>query len=473
MADYQTMLRQLPAVDRLLNEPATIHGTSGLPRRIVKEAVQEIIDNYRLFITEHQNEADKLASLDLSVNRLAERAANLAKKKAFSGFKPVINATGVVIHTNLGRAPLPHAAASAMEAAALNFNNLELNLDTGKRGSRQDHLEELICELTGAEAAAVFNNNAAAVFIVLNTLAKDGEVVVSRGELVEIGGSFRIPDIMAASGAALVEVGTTNKTYLKDYERVLNEQTRALLKVHTSNFQMVGFTAAASTGELAKLAHERGLPLIEDLGSGVLLDTAKYGLPLEPQVKESLLAGVDLVTFSGDKMLGGPQAGLVVGRKALIEKIKANQLARVIRVDKLSIAALLATLKLYYDEKRALSEIPVWRMLTFSKGYLGERAQSLKQKLAPVFGAENITLLPGISRVGGGAMPNAELPTMLVEIRVDSCRITAASLAARARQAEVPVIMRLKQQNLILDPRTIFAEQDDQLVESLQKAYNC
>ena len=472
VADYQIMLRELPAVDRLLNEPAVAETMQDLPRRIVLQAVQETIDSYRKLINANRADQQLLTGLNISPAGLASEAVALAFKKARPNIGPVINASGVVIHTNLGRSPLAPAAVDALADLAANFNNLELNLDTGKRGSRQDHLEEIICDLTGAEAAAVFNNNAAAVFLVLNTLTSGLEVIVSRGELVEIGGSFRIPEIMASSGARMIEVGTTNKTYRRDYEKVINDRSAALLKVHTSNYQMVGFTAAVNAAELAELAHDRGLIMIEDLGSGVLIETSKYGLPAEPRVQDSIEAGADLVTFSGDKMLGGPQAGIVVGRKELVGKIKANQMARVVRVDKFTVAALEATLRLYYEEETALREIPVWRMLTANLKYLQQRAEKLAQRIGNIFGTGNVSIIPGISRVGGGAMPNAELPTALVAVRLNRGQITPDQLAERLRRGTPPVILRLQQDSLLFDPRTIFEEQEDALVEALQKALN-
>ena len=471
MTDYKVLLRSLPAVDRLLEEPRLKEALENFPRQVVLKAVQETIEKFRVLINEHRNDESKLKSLDLSPAVLAGQTAARVFEKDLFGFGPLINATGVVIHTNLGRVPLAAAAQKALEGAALNYNNLELSLKTGKRGSRQDHLEKTICELTGAEAAVVFNNNAAAVFVTLNALAGGREVVVSRGELVEIGGSFRIPAIMAASGATLVEVGTTNKTYRHDYENAVGEHSAALLKVHTSNYQMIGFTASVSTAELAGLARERGLILIEDLGSGVLLDPTKYGLPFEPRVQDSLRSGADVVTFSGDKMLGGPQAGIVAGRRELVKIIKSSQLARTVRIDKFSVAALLATLKLYYDEETALQQIPVWRMLTADRSYLQQRAFELKQKIEPFCGAENVTVQPGISRVGGGAMPNAELPTALVVISFAGSGLSAEQVAEKARQAKPALIMRRQHDSLLLDPRTIFEEQDDLLADSLHKAY--
>ncbi len=469
MTDFQALLRELPAVDRLLREPLLDDLATRLPRRVILQAVQETINLYRSSINEHKSDPLKLDQLNLSPLSMAMEAASLAEKRAGSSLKPLINATGIVIHTNLGRAPLAGSAVEALSAVAANYNNLELSLDDGKRGSRQEHLEALLCELSGAEAAITLNNNAAAVFLALKALTDGREVVVSRGQLVEIGGSFRIPEIMAASGAHLVEVGTTNKTYLRDYENALTENSAAFLKVHSSNYHMVGFTAEVNVADLAALAHKHNLLVIEDLGSGVLLDLEKYGLPAEPRVQDSIAAGVDLVTFSGDKMLGGPQAGIIVGRKELVARIRTNQLARALRVDKFTISALEATLRLYLDEERAISEIPVWRMLTVDNEALRKRAQNIANRFEETFGADAISIMQGISKVGGGALPTAELPTFLVGIKLQEG--SPEALVEKLRAGDPPVILRLQQDTLLFDPRTIFVEQEDSLIEAIRTAY--
>ncbi len=469
MTDDQSRLRELPAVDRLLQEPALEHVLQRMPRSIVLQAVRETITRYRnLLLSQHCGE-ESTYKVDLSPDILAGEAASLAEKRAGSNLKPVINATGVVIHTNLGRAPLARAATEALTAVASGYSNLELSLDSGKRGSRQDHLEALLCLLTGAEAALVVNNNAAAVFLALYATTRDREVVVSRGQLVEIGGSFRIPEIMAAGGARLVEVGTTNKTYLRDYEAVINDNTAALLKVHTSNYHMIGFTAEVQTAELASLAHRHNLILIEDLGSGVLIDLEKFSLPAEPLVQESIAAGADLVTFSGDKMLGGPQAGIIAGRKDLVAAIRANQLARTVRVDKFTIAALEATLRLYFDEAEARDQIPVWRMISLAKEKISERAQRLIERLAPHFGKAQVGMSEGVSRVGGGALPMAELPTCLVHVHLERWGLSSEKILEKLRRGDPPVIVRLQHDTLFLDLRTVFEEQDEALAGALIK----
>ncbi len=472
MSNYQSLLRELPAVDRLLREPLLDDLIKQLPRRVVLQAAQDTIASYRQKINSYaDNDQDIQEKFDLSPATLAMEAAALAERNAGSNLKALINATGIIIHTNLGRAPLPGAAVKALSSIAANYNNLEYSLQSGTRGSRHEHLENLICELTGTEAAIVLNNNAGAVFLALNAVASGREVVVSRGQLVEIGGSFRIPDIMAASGAALVEVGTTNKTYLRDYEAAVNENTAAFLKVHASNYQMVGFTAEVNTEDLADLAYRQGLLLIEDLGSGVILDLEKYGLPFEPRVQDSVAAGADLVTFSGDKMLGGPQAGIIVGRKDLISSIRTNQLARTLRVDKFIIAALEATLRLYLDEEKAIKEIPVWRMLTADAEYLKQRASKLAEGLRDIFGIDTVSVVKGVSRVGGGALPAAELPTYLVAVKLHEEDVYPTELVERLRHTDPPVILRLQHDTLLFDPRTVFEDQEDTLVNMVKKAY--
>ncbi len=471
MADKQNLLRQLPAVDRLLHEPAIAEALETLPRRLVLQAIQDTLSSLRLQITGPDPDQELPGIVDISPGRLAEKVVRTATDKAALNIRPLINATGIVIHTNLGRAPLSVAAVEAMMAVAGNYNNLEFDLTSGRRGSRQDHLEEIICDLTGAESALVLNNNAAAVFLALNTVASGRSVVVSRGQLVEIGGSFRIPEIMSLSGAHLSEVGTTNKTYLRDYESAVGEDSAAFLKVHTSNYHMVGFTAEVNTADLANLAHRHSLVMIEDLGSGVLLDLEKYGLPAEPRVQDSIYAGVDLVTFSGDKMLGGPQAGIVVGRADLVKKMRTNQLARSLRVDKFTVAALEATLRLYYDEELAISEIPVWRMVTAESSYLLGRAESIASRFAGIFGPDSISVIDGISKVGGGALPAAELRTSLVSVRLKLGYGSPDTFAEELRYGNPPVILRLQQDSLLFDPRTIFEHEEDQLVAAVEKVY--
>lgn len=468
MADLHPYLRELPAVDRLLKEPVIGELLEQLPRRLVLAAVQETLQGYRQKICTARGSGQFGADLDLSPARLAQEAAALAQSQVLPRLRPVINATGIVLHTNLGRAPLAAAAAEAAAGIMERYCNLEIDLEEGVRGSRQAHLEWLLCDLTGAEAAVVVNNNAAAVFLLLNSCASGKEVIVSRGQLVEIGGSFRLPEVMAASGARLVEVGTTNKTYRRDYEAAITGDTAALLKVHTSNYHLVGFTASVDAAEMADLAHAHNLLAVEDLGSGVLLDITRYGLPPEPRVQESIAAGMDLVTFSGDKLLGGPQAGIIVGRRELIEKIRSNQLARVLRVDKLTVAALEATLRLYLDEEKAVREIPIWRVLTTPLSRLQGRAETLAARLRDHLGEADVELLKGNSRIGGGALPTAEPPTVLISLRVP--RVDPSVLAGRLRCGNPPVIVRLQQERLLIDLRAVEPDQDKPLLKALAGA---
>ena len=470
MTGLHSFLRELPAVDRLLQEPVLAELAGRMPRRLVLTAAQETLQAYRQKIICDHDKAGSLAAggLDLSPAALAREAAALARCRARPGLRPVINATGVVLHTNLGRAPLAAAAVEAVTGVMEQYCNLEIDLEDGERGSRQVHLEGLLCDLSGAEAAVVVNNNAAAVFLALNSCAAGKEVIVSRGELVEIGGSFRLPEVMAASGVRLVEVGTTNKTYRRDYEAAIKESTAALMKVHTSNYHLVGFTASVSAADLVALARARNLLALEDLGSGLLFDPARYGLPPEPRVQDSIAAGMDLVTFSGDKLLGGPQAGIIVGRRELVEKIRTNQLARVMRVGKLTVAALEATLRLSLDEEKAVEAIPAWRALTAPLTRLRERAEALAGPLKESFGEEGVGLWEGSSRVGGGALPTAELPTVLISLQAP--RLESTGLAERLRSGEPPVLARLQQESLLFDLRTVYPEQDALLLQAILDA---
>ena len=454
----QNELRKLPSVDKLLQSDklatlADIHG-----RQLVVSAIRAELDAARQQITVGQT-APADASLVQAVT--ARLWADIRPT-----LQPVINATGVIIHTNLGRALLSQRAQAAMQQVAPAYSNLEYDLESGVRGSRYVHAAELLCRLTGAEAAVVVNNNAGAVISTLTALAKNREVIISRGQLVEIGGGFRIPDIMAHSGARLIEVGTTNRTYVHDYERAIDpEQTGLLLTVHHSNYQITGFTTQPTLSELVDLARYHSLPLMEDLGSGTLLDTTPFGLTHEPTIQESLAVGVDIVTASGDKLLGGPQAGLILGRAELIERLKKHPLIRALRVDKTTLAALQATLLAYLEDK-ALDEIPVWRMISVDVRQLTRRTQKWRTALQqdPKLPDIPLQVVDTVSTVGGGSLPGQTLPTKALAISIDS----VDSLAERLRHAETPVIARIEDDRLLFDPRTVLPEQDKTLVSIIK-----
>ncbi len=465
----QSYMRRLPAVEKLLQSDELTGIQDQYPRSVLVKAIQDILDEKRTIIRQAASEAE-LEHLDFSTATVAVEVLQRVKEKTALNLRPVINATGVLLHTNLGRAPLAKSAIEAIEQVGASFSNLELSLKTGKRSSRFEHLEELICQVTGAEAALVVNNNAGAVFLALNTLAAGKAVIVSRGELVEIGGSFRIPEVMAKSGARLVEVGTTNKCHPRDYRSAVTEDTALFLKVHTSNYKILGFTAAVPLGSLVKLSREFGLPVMEDLGSGVLVDLSRYGLPYEPTVQDSVTSGADVVTFSGDKLLGGPQAGIIVGSKGYIDAIKSNQLARALRVDKFTLAALEATLRLYLDESTALKEIPILRMLTTKTGELEQRAAGLLERISQMVDNDiKLGTLNEKARVGGGSLPLVSLPSC--QVFMESARINAGALAARLRRADIPVIARVHKNQVLLDLRSVMEDEDEQLLAAIQSIF--
>lgn len=458
------VLRQLPRVDELL-EHFQVHAPQlRLPRRVMAQVIRETLENHRRQVM--QCDPDQLPA-DLDQKALLERISQALAEAQRPRLRRVINATGVIIHTNLGRSPLPAAALDHLVEIAGHYSNLEYDLRAGQRGSRHDHLEGLIRELTAAEAALVVNNNAAAVLLTLNTLAQGREVIVSRGQLVEIGGSFRMPEVMAASGARLREVGTTNKTYLRDYENALSPETALLLKVHASNYRILGFTHEVPLADLVALGHRHGLPVAEDLGSGCLLDLSRYGLEKEPSVQEAVKTGADLVLFSGDKLLGGSQAGLALGAKPLIERLKRNPLTRALRPDKLTLAALEATLRLYQDEPRAAAAIPTLGMLTRPLAEVERQARSLARRLRRRFlGRLQIRIWPSESRVGGGSLPQLILPSRALSLEVPD--LAPHHLEARLRQACPPIIARLEHQRLLLDIRTILPDDQPLLLTALE-----
>lgn len=442
---------KLPSTDEVLALLEGVPEMSEMPRPEAKRLVNEHLDGVRADIREGEITDEN----ELSLNRLGPKIAAFLAEKGKPNFRRVLNATGVVIHTNLGRSNLAEEAVEAAAAACRDYSNLEFDLKTGKRGTRYSHVEEMLCRITGAESALMVNNNAAAVFLTLNTLASGKEVVVSRGELVEIGGSFRIPDVMARSGATLKEIGATNRTHLKDYENAIGEETGALMKVHASNFRIIGFTKAVTAQELRPLADAHGLPLIEDLGSGNFFNFAVYGMGWEPTVQETVASGVDVVTFSGDKVLGGPQAGVIAGRKKYVDEIKKNPINRAMRIDKMTLAAMEATLRLYLDPEKAREKIPTLDMITARPEELKKRAARLRRLLRRELGdAVKLETVPDVSRVGGGSFPERDLKTFLVAV-VPEDGVSADELKSRLLSTDPPLVGRIEEDRFCLDPRTL------------------
>ena len=441
--EQQHILRKIPKVDELLNHPAL--SALDLPARTLREAVREELEALRSRVLSGALEAlpDR--------ESIASAAGARARRMAVPSLRPVINGTGVVLHTNLGRACLSRRAVEAVAAVAGGYSTLEYDVEQGCRGSRHSHIDGLLALVTGAEAAMVVNNNAAAVLLILSATGKGGEVVASRGELVEIGGSFRIPDIMTQCGCALREVGTTNKTHLYDYENAIGPETRALLRVHTSNYRIVGFSERPALADLVELGHRYGLPVIEDLGSGSLADLSAFGLHDEPTVQQSVRAGVDLISFSGDKLLGGPQAGLILGKKSYVDLLKKHPLARAVRVDKMTIAALRETLCAYLDPARAREEIPTLSMLDAPPSALRGRAELLCRRLVEQGCAARVVETE--SQVGGGSCPAQTLPSWAVA--VEPGRLTVDGLEDALRRRETPIIGRISQGRYLLDVRTL------------------
>ncbi|HPL53668.1 MAG TPA: L-seryl-tRNA(Sec) selenium transferase [Bacillota bacterium] len=468
MKDKNNLLSNIPSVDELMREKDIERLTSAYHRAAVVEGIREYLKDYRrllLSLEEEENPAE-ISSPDM-IKGIIEKVNDMMRNNLVN----VVNATGVVLHTNLGRSPLAESAMNAILDIAPRYSNLEMDLESGDRGSRYSHVEELICRLTGAQAAMVVNNNAAAVMLVLSTMAKGREVVVSRGQLVEIGGSFRVPDVMEQSGVTLVEIGTTNKTHVSDYEKAVNENTAAFMKVHTSNYRILGFTSQVESEDMVALGRRLGLPVIEDLGSGMLMDLTEFGLPYEPTVQKAIKAGMDVVTFSGDKMLGGPQAGIIAGSRKYIDSMKKNPLTRAVRIDKLTLAALEGTLRLYSDRELALAQIPVLRMLTFNMEELGKRAKRLSLRLRKTLGTmADVNIADEFSEVGGGSMPLHKMPTKAVLIKPDSVSLT--ELEEMLRKYKTPVIARISRDRLILDVRTIMDDEYETVEGALQWAFS-
>ncbi len=464
--------RALPSVDRLVREAQAMGLTEGIPRAAAVELARRAVARLR----EGPPTAGQEGGTWEAAIRLLGELAGAYRRRRLVG---VVNATGVILHTNLGRAVLPEPAVQALVRAARGYCNLELDLDSGRRGRRESRLEELLTLATGAEAALAVNNNAAAVLLVLSATCSGREVIVSRGELIEIGGEFRLPDVMAQSGCALVEVGTTNRTRLKDYEAAITPKTAAIMKVHTSNYRIVGFSESVEVIELAELAHRHGLLMLEDLGSGCLVDTTRYGMAREPTVQEALRAGADAVMFSGDKLLGGPQAGLVVGRRAIVEAASRHPLARALRVDKLTVAAMEALLALYVEGRH--EEIPVWSMIGADPARLAERARRLVEQVEARAGSQAagyvLEVVPSRATVGGGSLPGEVLDSWAVRVvprpgsgYEEAAPASTRELADRLRRSTPPVVARLEEDALLIDLRTVLAEEDELVAGALSRA---
>jgi len=463
---HQEWFKKIPKVDDLLKHPGLAEAEVRFPRHAVVKAIRSVLEEIRGKIGKEKSSAvsEDLLNTKAIVNKVK---ASLLKGEAYH-FKRVINATGVIIHTNLGRSLLGGEVLKHILEVSRSYSNLEYNIGEGKRGVRYTHVEGLLCELTGAEAALVVNNNAGAVLIALNSLAAQKEVIVSRGELIEIGGGFRIPDVMNWSGATLKEVGTTNKTHLYDYKNAIHEETGLLMKVHTSNFRLIGFVEQVTGKEIAELAHASGLPAMEDLGSGNLIDFSRFSLPVEPTVQAALKEGMDVVTFSGDKLLGGPQAGIILGRRDYIRKIQQNPLNRALRIDKFTLAALEATLKFYEDPLVAITHIPTLKMMTQHPEQLKRKAVNLRRRLArSIPEGFHFKVVPSFSRAGGGALPEEGLPTYCVTVLSET--ISAVKLEKILREADPPVIARIEKDRVLFDVRTLMDDDAGDLVAVLLK----
>lgn len=459
----QSLFQMIPKVDEILAEDYISALIEKYSRSLVVDAIRQVLDGLREDIKASCSEEElknKVANIESLI------AKELSKLDRHS-LRKVINATGVVLHTNLGRAPINQEVLDDIRDVAAGYSNLEYDIEKGARGQRYSHLDSIITKITGAEAAMVVNNNASAVMLILSTFAKGKEVITSRGELIEIGGAFRVPDVMAESGAKMIEVGTTNKTHLWDYERAITEETAAIFKVHTSNYRVLGFTESVSASELMDLKEKNNILILEDLGSGVLVDLSKYGLQYEPTVQDSLKNGVDLVSFSGDKLLGGPQAGIIVGKKELIEKMKKNPLTRALRVDKFVISALESILRYYLDEEIAVKKIPTLRMLTYTLEELKEKAQLLYDRLQGLkIPNLDLELVRVDSEVGGGSLPLELLPSYAVALRSD--KYSADRLETLLRANEIPIVVRIIKDKVILDVRTI-DESENSIIEQAIK----
>lgn len=448
-----TWLRNLPSVDKIISDDRLQQLVQEYSHQAVLDLIRNELDKSRISIIQEGRAP--------SIENIIQNIQNYAVKSWCPWPSPVINATGVILHTNLGRAPLSEDSINAISTVALGYSDLELNLHTGKRGSRNTHISNLLCQLTGADDALAVNNNASAFMLGIATLAPGREVIVSRGQAVEIGGGFRIPDVLTKSGATLVEVGTTNRTYVHDYEMAITDKTAAIVYVHSSNFQVTGFTHSPRLSELVKIGTDYNIPLLYDLGSGCLLDTTDFGLDPEPTPQQIIAEGVSLVFFSGDKLMGGPQSGIIVGKQELVSTMARHPFCRAIRIDKMSSAALATTL-LHYIRQEAVSKIPIWQMISQSQYRLKQRASELAKSLGP-----NASIIKGHSTLGGGSLPGGTLPTTLVKI--DGVH-SIESLASKIRNGTPHILARIENEALLLDPRTVNPKQDHLLVEAVTTA---
>jgi len=449
--------RHLPSVDKVLSDERLKQLDETYPHILLVNLVRQRLEHDRLSIT--------LGNPCPSIDEIVESVSAQVYALESPSLRPVINATGVLLHTNLGRAPLSKEATAAMDTVARGYCNLEYDLDSGVRGSRHTHIEQILCQLTGSEAALVVNNNASGVLLGLTALAKKKEVIVSRSQAVEIGGGFRIPDVMRQSGAKLIEVGTTNCTYITDYEQAINPRTAALMRVHSSNFRLMGFTHEVTFEELMTIGNQNNLPVLDDLGSGCFLNTTAFGLDPEPMVQQSVAAGAGLTFFSGDKLVGGPQAGIIVGKKQLVDRLKKHPLARAARIDKIRLAGLVVTL-IHYLKDEAATKVPVWRMISATLDEIDQRARWWAEALGGL-----AQVVEGESMVGGGSLPGGTLPTKLVAISGKGRRKSqsiAQTLAERLRNGEPPVIGRISDNVLLLDPRTVLPEEDEAMLLALR-----
>ena len=456
----ENIFKHLPSEDLLLKNPVIAQLEHKYPRNLIKTSIQHSLAYIRNeVLAERRLELPTVQEIEGIIRARLDRDVQFSLKR-------VINATGTVLHTNLGRAVLSEEIKEHIFDTVCHYSNLEYDLDAGKRGSRYKHVVSILKELTGAEDVLIVNNNAGAVLLTLDTLIKGKEVLISRGELVEIGGFFRIPEVIELSGGTIHEVGTTNKTHLVDYENGLNDATGAVMKVHTSNYRIVGFTESVDMDDLARLAHKNGLPFINDLGSGLFIDMQRFGLPYEPTVKEALKHGCDIVTFSGDKLLGGPQAGIIVGSKKYISKMKQNQLLRALRIDKMSMAVLEATFRLYLDEQQAIERIPTLRMISLSAEECKAKAEQLACMLKQDCPHMQVEVVPDTSAIGGGSYPEHELPGYVVSLQCPA--YMANDLEERLRHSETPIISRIKKDQVYLDVRTIDDGEFSSIAQAVQ-----